>query len=672
MRTYPTLTEQATSRDFIDVFGGYNHNLRIEEGEFYDMKNLSSTNYPILSTRSPRGTYLDSSQIGFTPVGMIDKDGLWTAEVDRDSDDNWFLLLRMPGNNVSQRHKTRYDSTYKRTLVSMGAYIVILPDKVYVNTTDIGKTDEFNKEIPLPINEIEASFISDNQIQIEAKDTETNETIWVDSGYYATYEMCKADGAVYEIDKESDTQPTGLLKNGYVWLDTSTKPHSLKVYSTSNGMWSSVATTYVRITCVGIGKNFEVGDAVRITGVNPGRWEGLNSSEKNVASIIQAKGDDYIVVIGVMNEPKYTEESDVNGDEIIDEGEGVAEIIQDTKIEVKRVMPDMDFVFENGNRLWGCRYGINRDDEIVNEIYASKLGDFKNWESFGGTSMDSYVASLGADGEFTGAISYLGNPLFFKQGCIHLVYGSYPAQYQIQTTECRGVQQGCHNSLVMINGTLYYKAMGGVCAYTGSLPTEIGSALGEQGKRFYGAYGGVYRGKYYLGMHDALYDEDTTWLYVYDTEKGMWHKEDEYNGQEFCYCDSGAIDQLYYLSPYKDGEETRYNVKTIVGEGKSADTEKIDWFFETGVMGCSSADKKYVSRISLRLSTEIGARVFVFAEYDSLGEWEQIGVMSSSSLNTFTFPVRPKRCDHFRLRIVGTGAAKIYSISKTIEQGGDV
>ena len=34
---YPTLTEQETSREMIDVFSGYNHNLRIKDGEFYDM-----------------------------------------------------------------------------------------------------------------------------------------------------------------------------------------------------------------------------------------------------------------------------------------------------------------------------------------------------------------------------------------------------------------------------------------------------------------------------------------------------------------------------------------------------------------------------------------------------------------------------------------------------------
>ena len=47
----PVVNEIATSREMTEVFKGYNHNLRIGDGEFYDMKNLSSNNYPILSQR---------------------------------------------------------------------------------------------------------------------------------------------------------------------------------------------------------------------------------------------------------------------------------------------------------------------------------------------------------------------------------------------------------------------------------------------------------------------------------------------------------------------------------------------------------------------------------------------------------------------------------------------
>ena len=54
---YPTLFTKENSRQMVDVFKGYNHNLRIGEGEFFDMKNMTSDYYPVLSPRKKRGVY---------------------------------------------------------------------------------------------------------------------------------------------------------------------------------------------------------------------------------------------------------------------------------------------------------------------------------------------------------------------------------------------------------------------------------------------------------------------------------------------------------------------------------------------------------------------------------------------------------------------------------------
>ena len=51
---YPQLKVQAATRKTVDVFRGYNHNLRIGEGEFFDMQNLTSDHYPVLSPRKNR------------------------------------------------------------------------------------------------------------------------------------------------------------------------------------------------------------------------------------------------------------------------------------------------------------------------------------------------------------------------------------------------------------------------------------------------------------------------------------------------------------------------------------------------------------------------------------------------------------------------------------------
>ena len=51
----PILPETNPSQQMTDAFGGYNHNLKIGDGEFYDMENLTSSYYPLMANREPRG-----------------------------------------------------------------------------------------------------------------------------------------------------------------------------------------------------------------------------------------------------------------------------------------------------------------------------------------------------------------------------------------------------------------------------------------------------------------------------------------------------------------------------------------------------------------------------------------------------------------------------------------
>ena len=575
---YPKLTELNTSREMVDVFKGYNHNLRIGEGEFYDMKNLSSDNYPILSPRPKRGIYATPN----VPQGMVAKDSLCYIEGEDFVMNEYRVSM---GLSIDEKPKT---------LISMGAYVIIMPDKKYINTAN--RSD---------YGSIEASFVTSTA---------------------TTFELCKVDGVGYGDVVTQDTAPTEP-ENMDLWIDTSETPHQLKQYSTTTDMWSAIATTYIKISSPGIGKPFSVNDGVTIEGVE-------KLTDLNASMVVWAKGDDFIVVTGILDQVTT----------------------QETAISVSRRMPNMDFIVESENRLWGCRYGTAINGEIVNEIYASKLGDFKNWNCFMGISTDSYAATVGTDGQFTGAITHLGYPLFFKENCLHKVYGNYPANYQIQTTACRGVQKGCERSLAIVNEVLYYKARSGICAYDGSLPQEMSSALGDVS--YNNAVGGVLGNKYYISMSDA---EERYHLFVYDTKKGMWHREDETQAIDFCNCRG----DLYYID-HADNQ-----IKTVKGTGVT-ETGAISWEAITGIIGTDSPDKKYISRMDVRMALQVGTRVVFSVEYDSSGVWESLFMMAGTSLRSFAVPIRPKRCDHLRLRIEGIGDAKIYSICKTVEQGSDV
>ena len=90
---------------------------------------------------------------------------------------------------------------------------------------------------------------------------------------------------------------------------------------------------------------------------------------------------------------------------------------ENVTLRIRRTLPEMDFVCQCENRLWGCRYGRS-GDETVNEIYASALGDFKNFRQYLGLATDSWTAAVGSDGPWTGAVNYLGHPIFVKENRI--------------------------------------------------------------------------------------------------------------------------------------------------------------------------------------------------------------------------------------------------------------
>ena len=601
---YPKLRVPNTSRQMVDVFKGYNHNLRINDGEFFDMQNITSDYYPFLSPRGKRGLYASPAN----PTGLIAKDSLCYVNGSK------FVINEYPiemGLNDEPKQ-----------LISMGAYVIIMPDKKWINTQcwiSNGQFDTING-----LGNIEAFYPG-----VEGQTV------------LASYEMCNMSGTAYTGATKNNTAPENPT-NMQLWIDTSSTPHILKQYSETNAVWVQIPTTYIKISAPGIAEAFKQYDAVKISGfptesaqlaemdgITYPLWEAYHDPGEGD----RAEGtDDFIVIVGILDDA----------------------VTYESNLKLERTIPIMDFVVESGNRLFGCRYGPAANGEVVNEIYASKLGDFKNWNCFMQISTDSWVGGVGTDGQFTGAITHMGYPLFFKENFVHKVYGNCPSNFQIQTTACRGVQKGCEKSLAIVNETLLYKSRSGVCAYDGSLPSEMSYALGNE--LYSEAVGGSHGNKYYISMKDSL---DEYNLFVYDIAKGMWHKEDDLKVDSFCSCRG----ELYAISNGK--------IITMLGSG-TQDLDDVHWFVETGEIGLASPDAKYISRVTLRMSMDIGAEVGIYAQYDFSEEWECQCVLSSTNLRSFSIPIRPKRCDNMNLRIEGVGGAKIYSITKTIEQGSEL
>ena len=575
------------------TFGGYNHQLSCQEGQFYDMKNMTSQYYPILSPRQNRGIV---KQL-VNPQGILDKEDLM-----------WIDDQKLYINGEEKPLKDVELSTESpKTLAKMGAFVIIMPDKIWYN-----------------VENGECGYM-------EHKNT-------YEEGVGVKFSLCAANGSAIEYHNASYYE-NNEAKDGDYMMSSKNGKTSLKVYSSNTKTWLTVATTYVQISATGIGKGFEKGDGVKLA--LSGEIEAVKEILINVEdgkmhtnTVIKDRTDDSITIVGIIDD--------------ITEVKGYV-------FTVERNVPDMEFITECNNRLWGC----SKDGH---EIYCCKLGDVKNWNCFAGVSTDSWAATIGSDGKFTGATTYLGYPIFFKEDSLIKVAVSANGGHQIKETKCRGVQKGSERSLAILNEMLYYKSTMGVCAYNGSLPVGISDELGEV--RYSDAVAGTIGNRYYISMKDT---KGKSHLFVYDTKSGIWSKEDNADVLYFC----NHSDDLYYI----DIEDKRmksvggtllYDVPVKATEGK------IEWFVESGTIGYSSPDNKYVARINLRITLEVGTNVDFYLQYDSSGVWEHKFNMSGKGTKTFTVPIIPKRCDHFKYKLTGKGECKIHSIAKTLEEGSDI
>ena len=306
----------------------------------------------------------------------------------------------------------------------------------------------------------------------------------------------------------------------------------------------------------------------------------------------------------------------------------------------------MDFIVECNNRLWGCRYGVSESGgSVINEIYASALGDPTNWYRYDGTADDCWTASIGVDGEFTGAAVYGGYPVFFKENAIIRVWGSMPSNFQTAVYNYRGVKSGSSESLVICDEVLYWHSIDGVVAYTGSVPEKIDAALGDICYR--NAAAGSVRGRVYISMEVSAGE----WpVFVYDTRRGLWHREDGTHVRQF--LRDGA--ELYMVT---EGGKVLKASTADFSEG----TEDFEWCAVSGNIGYGEVGEKRLKKVKLRAEIPIGSELDVSVSYDG-GEPEKCRSAEGSGEGVQNIAFIPKRCDRFRICLSGRRECRIISV----------
>ena len=442
--------------------------------------------------------------------------------------------------------------------------------------------------------------------------------------------LAKADGTAFAGYATGATPPEKPA-DGALWLDTGAV--AMKQFSEAQGSWVTLTTVCVKISAAGIGHGLQAQDAVEVQGLTQ---KGLNGS--------------WVLLGAEENAILYTGITDSVG-------------AQTGTVTVERTCPDMDFVVERDNRLWGC-------SSSNHEIYCCRLGDPTNWRAYEGLSTDAYAVTVGTPGPFTGAAVSGSAVIFAKESCIHKVYGTQPSNFQVMVDQVRGVQQGCAGSMVRVNECLYYKSVFDFCVYADSEVRGISGALGTA--NYKEAISGVCGGRLYVSCRDA---QGAWQLLCCDTETGLWMREDSTHAVAFASCLTEtfmltAEGKLYALLPGEYSKDLYMVGSDYIVEAAEETDREVGWELRTGQIARQLPDRKYIGKIQVVLALGAGAAATLSVRRDG-GTWEQVATLAAQGQQRYTLPIYPRRCGFLEIRLTGTGDMKMLSMSKTIAEGSE-
>ena len=323
------------TRDLLRAFGGLNETYGCTEAEYSGGMNFSARDFPALSTRLPRRRLQELAGLN----GMYHLNGLLTVC----GRDLVYTPDEAPAQPVTVKNAVA-DS--RKTMVGIGTKILIFPDKVAFDTAD-------GSAAPLG-------------------------AAWEAGSLSVSFAPCDASGNTYEV-KDKGTKEPEHPQDGQLFLKLNEpdKPYSaentLEVYSEASGNWTVIPLDYCLVTAEGIGAEFRVWDTVTMTGTGAeqaGQWAGLDGDR---------------IVYGV-TETTLRLRADPGGEHfygrLVHNGSSAVWVSMDGTqreeyfpgegVKVERRVPDLEYLTECDNRVWGC-------SSSENVIYACKLRDPTNW-----------------------------------------------------------------------------------------------------------------------------------------------------------------------------------------------------------------------------------------------------------------------------------------------------
>ncbi len=601
-------------RSMQDQFGGYNHTAACRDGQIYDMKNMCSDHFPKLSSRKRRVKLKDT---GLKIKDILARDGVLyiAAEDNADSYARSALYTLNIASGALEKQVSDLSSGDKE-LTYMQDRLLIYPDGYYydggagVAPERQGSLRNENekaidvKEILLPGEGANVSGSFQNLILVSQNSyDETTEEV---GGKYIAIRISD------EIDAE--------------WV---TSGHPLDPYATFTSL------------------------QIRSGSVDFSTAEGK----------VYLYDDNYNVIVELQAIYRYSNITYANygwySYVLCSYGEAEKGLLWDVikqkavRICGYRTLPYLSNVFVSENRVWGNE---------GNMLHVSGQGKPEEFEDADMLSTSPWWHEVGSAGKFTAGVNYEGVPHFFKEDRVCRIYGSQPSKYSLSESEILGVEEGSGRSCAYVRGSLLYNSRAGICAYSGSTPTVISSAFGEE--RYTNAVGGSDGTKYYVSQKDAR----GGWhFFCYDSERGTWHREDDLHAVSM--ASEGAV--LYIAD--SDGVIWMLGAEAL--PAGAAYEEEIESYVEFGDFYLGATNYKRLRKLRARVELDRGASVCAYLSSDG-GEWIEQGEISapldSDGVRCCTMSLTPARCDRYRIKFEGRGSWRLSALTQEYSIGSDL
>ena len=629
-----------TSKNEIETFKflGINHTENTQEGEMSDSYGITLDSYPCVRTRrgrekiekykSPSDIFEFDSHVAVVDSGILYFDDEALANV------------------TSQR----------KQWTAVNRLIVVFPDKIWINA-DTGEFGNLNARtisqsgININGNTVTAQIkpIHKTGLESESFNAVTSDNDSVNRTYKGFYTYTSDDVEKHFFDGEWDLSSVtsewhnaiNFPKSGDIFIPSlngntfsvvtseSESEYDISKYNSEGyyGIITEVTSSAQAIANLIIYDMTFNYDVYRV-----GEGSPQFSSVFEVGQTVTVTTDKGILAA----KTKITDINDENNSITFEKLETIDGV---TSLIIERSVPDLDFICERENRLWG----VSNADRTV---YASALGEPAEFWTYDSVSTDSYAVAIGSEGEFTGICSYNGATVIFKEKQIYKILGSYPEEFYMLDYQMPGVQKGCERSIAIVDETLIYKGLYGIYALTSGTPKLLSYNLGNTHTTDAVA---TYDGRNYV---ISMKNENGGVTYSYELKHGLWVKTDNEYMTAMC-----TVNNTLYL--LLNGE--------VYKEADSV--ENVEWMLELVPTCERSFYHKIYTKLFICAEMEENSTFEVQIRLDN-GEWKNVWHTVAAEFKPLTVPLLLPRAHRLQIRMLGTGNVLIRQLSREFHAGG--